>query len=297
MTWVRIDTSIFDHPKMMAVTPLARLLHIAGLCWSAGQLTDGAIPARGFDLVSIRAGVVGDTALDLAAELVEAGLWTTTGPGWEIHGYLEWQTPAETVREQRERDAERKRAARETKRVRQMSARTPSGLRPESARSPENVRSIEVEVEVEKPFRRPSVTTVGTETAQQTTDDDDEHLKSTQKTERAVQLIAAHQLETTPTTIRNTTIYLRKCVNEARSLHAAQLEVLASEHRDWTPEQLADAVIRPAVAAGPPGDPRGTPTAFCPNHNGVIPLTHLDAIGKWAHHDNCTTEQPRTEDL
>ncbi len=43
--WVRLDVDYFRNPKIVGLSPPATLLHLASICWSGSQLTDGQIHA------------------------------------------------------------------------------------------------------------------------------------------------------------------------------------------------------------------------------------------------------------
>lgn len=93
MTWVRLDDNIFDNPKIVEVSPLARLLHLAGICYSAAQLTDGFVGRKVINRVHLQAG----SNNRHVAELVAARLWHEQTGGWFINDYLEYNPSRETV--------------------------------------------------------------------------------------------------------------------------------------------------------------------------------------------------------
>lgn len=99
MTWVRLDDSFADHPKVRALSPSAFRAHVVVLCYCARHLTDGAV--AGPILASL--GVRGkDTA-----ELVRARLWHETDGGIVVHDYLEYNPSRSDVEDQRRAAAER----------------------------------------------------------------------------------------------------------------------------------------------------------------------------------------------
>lgn len=90
MNWLKLDNRIFEHPKVLSVAPLARLLYIAGLCAADANNTDGYLSRP----VVLRAAFdLGDVDL-LAAELVTAKLWISVPTGWQIHDYTSVQRTA-----------------------------------------------------------------------------------------------------------------------------------------------------------------------------------------------------------
>lgn len=111
MGWVKLDDAYFRNKKFALLGRArdqavkdARLLHLAGACWSAEQLTDGWVPPGAIDVVCLYAGVDEDVVKDLVA----IGAWHEPGfdcaecadrgpieAGWLIHGYLERNRTAE----------------------------------------------------------------------------------------------------------------------------------------------------------------------------------------------------------
>jgi hypothetical protein len=104
MAWVKIDDQFFMHPKVIAAGRDARDLYLAALTYTAGQLTDGFVPAGALPLIAAMAGV--PDAADLAARLVDVRLWEPTAGGYNIHDYHEYNPSAEQVRATREARAE-----------------------------------------------------------------------------------------------------------------------------------------------------------------------------------------------
>ena len=106
MSWVRLDDQFPNHAKIMSVGSDAFRLHVTAMCWSATQLTDGAIP-----VVATRQ--LGWFCADLkqaTAELVVAGLWEMApGGGWLIHDYLDYNPSKEQVLKERTDAKERMR--------------------------------------------------------------------------------------------------------------------------------------------------------------------------------------------
>ena len=100
--WAKIDDQFFDHPKARAAGKDGRALFMAGLCWSAGQLTDGFIAITDLSLIAAKAGVRGAFT---ARELVNVGLWEKTIGGWRIHDYADFNPSADVVMEIRQQRA------------------------------------------------------------------------------------------------------------------------------------------------------------------------------------------------
>lgn len=100
MTWVRIDDSMPEHPKMVALTDRAFRQHVSALCYCNRNLTDGAIP----DKIAHRLVTSGKR---FAAELVDAGIWDKTVDGYQIHDYEDYQPTRAAVLRERSKTAER----------------------------------------------------------------------------------------------------------------------------------------------------------------------------------------------
>jgi len=112
--WTPLATDFFHHPKVVEVDGSAKLVFLAGLCYAQHHLTDGVVPRRATRhlLAQVEAD---DDAVD---QLVCAGLWTTEADGYRVPNWSEWNQPAESVREKRQRESNRKsqwRAAKKAK--------------------------------------------------------------------------------------------------------------------------------------------------------------------------------------
>jgi hypothetical protein len=104
--WVKLDDQFYMNPKVLAVGPQGVALHLAGMCWTAGQLTDGHIPTHILPTLAGMAGV----PQRIHNRLTDEGLWDVVTGGWQIHDWLEWNPSAEKVKA--ERAAARDRMAR-----------------------------------------------------------------------------------------------------------------------------------------------------------------------------------------
>jgi hypothetical protein len=86
MPWVKLSDSFAEDPRIDEAGPLALALHVAALCYSARQLTDGRIPSsitrRLLDL---------EDPTTVAKRLVAAGVWSETEDGFAINDYLDDQ--------------------------------------------------------------------------------------------------------------------------------------------------------------------------------------------------------------
>lgn len=124
MAWTRLDDQFFANPKVVDLSKDAKLLYLAAVTYSAGQLTDGRITPGAFRIVTAMV----DADRSCADELVAAGLWDQEGDVFLIHDYLEYNPSAADVRAKREADRARKRGG-----VAEDSARNPDGGAAESS--------------------------------------------------------------------------------------------------------------------------------------------------------------------
>lgn len=83
MAWVKLDDHFFVNQKARAVGLEGRALFMAGLCWCSSNRTDGSIDGSSLPLIAAMA-EVDPTAAD---RLVDAGMWTRVGDGYEVVGY------------------------------------------------------------------------------------------------------------------------------------------------------------------------------------------------------------------
>jgi len=121
MTWIKLDDTLPNNPKILPLSNSAFRLYIEGLCYANQYLTDG------FLAQAVVKRLDGDSA---HLELVDAGLWDIADGGMQIHDYCEHQTSRADV--QAKKDAERER-------VRSYRNRTTQNVRvPETETETEN---------------------------------------------------------------------------------------------------------------------------------------------------------------
>ena len=102
MSWIKLDDQFTDHPKVIAAGPLASWMYVCGLTYAGRYLTDGFIPAG-----QVRKLADVDNASELAARLVEVGLWEPAEDGYIIHDYHDYNPRADKVRAERAANAKR----------------------------------------------------------------------------------------------------------------------------------------------------------------------------------------------
>ena len=104
MSWLRIDDGFAEHPKIEGLSAVAFRLHVSAMCLCARKLTDGRIGA-GKDLKLLF--IIAGARQKHVDELVAGGLWNVTDKGLEVNDYLAYNPPAEKVKVERSRAAER----------------------------------------------------------------------------------------------------------------------------------------------------------------------------------------------
>lgn len=82
MSWVKLDDSFAEHPKILALTDREAMVHIRALCY-AGRRREPHIPAAALRLLN--------ATPKIAGELVRVGLWDVNGDGWVIHDWEAYQ--------------------------------------------------------------------------------------------------------------------------------------------------------------------------------------------------------------
>jgi hypothetical protein len=111
VSWLRIDDGFAENPKIAELADRTFRLHVVALCYCARNLTDGVVTTRA---LRVLAAIVGVARIEKnVSQLVEAGLWTQSGDGYEINDYLEYNPSAAKVKEERAANAERQRRHRD----------------------------------------------------------------------------------------------------------------------------------------------------------------------------------------
>jgi len=96
MTWVRIDDTFPEHPKVLEAGGDAAWLHVCGLAYCARNTTDGLIHRNVVTRLSDRR-----QPLKLADRLVATGIWDLDGKDYRIHDYLKYNPSREQVEAER----------------------------------------------------------------------------------------------------------------------------------------------------------------------------------------------------
>jgi hypothetical protein len=93
MTWIKLDDTLPNNPKILPLSDKAFRLYIEGLCYANQYLTDGFLAQAVVNRLD------GGNA---SQELLLAGLWLKVETGMQIHDYCEHQTSRKVVEEKRE---------------------------------------------------------------------------------------------------------------------------------------------------------------------------------------------------
>ena len=115
MPFVRLDDQWLENPKVAQAGTLAAHLYSAGITYSNRHLADGFVPAGILNRLCDWTGISQDgeqvTNQQLAARLVEHGLWLETKGGWMIHDYFDFQPSKAEVEAKRVTVSDKRKAA------------------------------------------------------------------------------------------------------------------------------------------------------------------------------------------
>lgn len=100
LPWVRFDTSLPDHPKILRLVAMkdgrsAAFVYCCSLAYSGKHGTDGLIEEYALGRINGRPAD--------AAKLVDVGLWDECPGGWQIHGWDERQESTDETKARKER--------------------------------------------------------------------------------------------------------------------------------------------------------------------------------------------------
>ena len=93
MTWIKLDDTLPNNPKILPLGDKAFRLYIEGLCYANQYLTDGFLAQAVVNRLD---------SGNACQELIEAGLWIEVEGGAQIHDYCEHQTSRKVVEAKRE---------------------------------------------------------------------------------------------------------------------------------------------------------------------------------------------------
>lgn len=132
MAWAKFDDRWATHPKLLAAGLEAKGMDASGICYAAGQETDGFVP----DTALIILGAGHRNPRKVADRLVDVGRWIRDDArkGYVIHDFDRYNFTRAQGEAKRTKDAERKAAAR-AKQGRDPKGRITSGPTDEDVRS------------------------------------------------------------------------------------------------------------------------------------------------------------------
>lgn len=99
LPWVRLDTGLPDHPKMLTLLAEKRhraaLAYVYSLAYSGRHELDGFIPATALPFIHATKGD--------AVALCEIGLWHARPGGYEINDWADYQPSNEETQRRKDR--------------------------------------------------------------------------------------------------------------------------------------------------------------------------------------------------
>lgn len=111
MGWAKFDDQFTDHPKVQSVGPMAELLAMRAVIYSARYETDGLIREAALQRLTL-----GITAPKRQIEaLLRENLWEKCSEGWRIHDFLDYHPSREDREAERQAARERMRNVRANK--------------------------------------------------------------------------------------------------------------------------------------------------------------------------------------
>lgn len=125
-----LSQSYYRDEALTGCTPMAELLFVRAIAFCREQSSDGHFTDA---QLTWYVGVRIPQPEKHAQQLVDAGLWERTEGGYFVRSFLAWNSSAEEVEQQRERDRSRKASSR-------VSVRNPDGIQTESERTPDGFR-------------------------------------------------------------------------------------------------------------------------------------------------------------
>lgn len=149
MTWVRLDDNIFDNPKVVEVSPLAKLLHVAGICYSGQHELDGRLSERIVPRLHLQVG----SAQKHVGELITARLWHREPGVYVINDYLDYnpsRAEIEAMRQKRQASGRAGGQASATARARANGQARRSTTQPNNPLTPKSPEADVVDISAHK---------------------------------------------------------------------------------------------------------------------------------------------------
>lgn len=110
--WAKLDTTYFSNPKIVGLSPWAKLLHLSAIAYCVEHTTDGFVPTPGLKVCADRVQIRRDSRNRRCTELVTAGLLIEVDGGWWLHDFEDMNPQAMTHAVEAERKKARERKAR-----------------------------------------------------------------------------------------------------------------------------------------------------------------------------------------
>jgi hypothetical protein len=101
LPWIRLDTAMPDHPKIIGLVDGHSQGRAAAFVWVCSLTYAGKHGTDGF-ITKSALGRINGRSVD-ARLLVEAGLWKDEGIGWSINGWAEFQQVTDETRTRSEK--------------------------------------------------------------------------------------------------------------------------------------------------------------------------------------------------
>lgn len=99
MAWLKIETAVARHPKLVKAGPSSSWLWICGLAYCQGSETDGFISQEALKYLGV------PNAGRFVHRLITVGLWEKVPGGWRVHDYLEHNLSKDQIRQLSEKRA------------------------------------------------------------------------------------------------------------------------------------------------------------------------------------------------
>ena len=254
MAWAKFDDRWATHPKLLAAGLEAKGLDASGICYCAGQETDGFVPDTA--LVILAAGH--RNPKKVAERLVTVGRWSRDDErkGYVIHDFDVYNFTRAQGEAKRQRDAERKAAAR-AKQGRDAQGRItsgqtgayvradtddcPDGFHEESDWNPPPVPPVPTRPD---PTRHLQTSSSEHESVSRRPDDDEKT-----PTQRAVALIAERRIAALSEPPKNARAYRLRVLGNVEEELGDDIERLVAEGESVEDivDQLMPAVVVPKV--------------------------------------------------
>lgn len=269
MAWAKFDDRWATHPKLLAAGLEAKGLDASGICYAAGQETDGFVP----DTALIILGAGHRSPRKVAERLVEVGRWIRDDErkGYVIHDFDRYNFTRAQGEAKRTRDAERKAAARK-KQGRDAQGRItsgptegdvqadtdtgPPGIRAESERTPTLVPPVPTRPDPTPSNRSSSsLDRVGERPAEEEDHDGQEPDPETLVCRLVAERRHDKRSEPIPEGIRRTK-WLEATAEQVHTSGGANIRALLGQ--DWTVEAIVDLFEpspKPGQSPGPSRDP------------------------------------------